>query len=116
MKIIGTRPNGYDGFGQRLNKKTLSSGDENENEGDFCKCAFAGLSRDTYLVPEPSSLRLRVGNWEVRGDWHENQIKCKSCTRVVMNFLKYILDGLTKLIEKFIHSCHVFDNKLYSNA
>ena len=41
VKIIGTRTNAYDGFGQRLNKTTRSSGDENENEGDFCKCAFA---------------------------------------------------------------------------
>ena len=56
-------------------KKKRSSGNENENEGDFYKNASSRLSRDTYLVPVPSSLCTRVGNWEVRGDWHEDQIK-----------------------------------------
>ena len=59
----------------RIKKNTELWERENENEGDFYKNASSRLSRDTYLVPVSSSLCTRVGNWEVREDWHEDQIK-----------------------------------------
>ena len=67
----------------------------NENEGDFYKRAFSRLSRDIYLVPEPSLLRFRLaigrcGGENGGGNWGCKRTSFKSRIRnVIKNFLKY---------------------------